>query len=128
VARTKWIGSPQPSPAQIKRAVAVATKGRRFERNGDAWYSYSVATGNGQGRFDEAGALAQHHRLIGFAALIRLGYDDDETHDFGWHLWPTDTPLAFVECGVREWTECLSARAEMAPINALIAAVIGRRP
>ncbi len=121
---------PDKSPAiaggKVKRAIARCTAKRRFEQKGDAWYSTVIATGSGQGRYDEAEALAQHHRLIGFDVLATLGYSDDEMRDFDWHLWPTDSVEAFVAKGIAEWTEVLNARAELAPINALISAVTGR--
>lgn len=110
----------------VARTVARCTKARRFEQKGDAWYSTDIATNCGHGRFDEAEALAHHHRLIGFAALKKLGYPESETHDFDWHLWPTDTPLAFVEEGVRQWQEVAAARAAMEPFTTLINAVLGR--
>lgn len=114
----------KPSSRKVSAAVARAAAKRVFEKRGDAWMSIVIATDSGQGRYDEAEALSQHHRLIGFDALERLGYDRDETHEFDWHLWPTETPRAFVDAAVAAWTEVLEARAQRLPFDLLVCAVI----
>lgn len=129
-------GCGQPAKAQlvagkcesceVARVVKVCGGHRRFEQIGDAWYSTDVRTNSGHGRHDEAEALAHHHRLIGFEALKKLGYNDSDTHDFDWHLWPTDSALAFVQRGIAEWSEVTEARATVNPFHALVAAMVAQ--
>jgi len=115
-----------PTPAKIAKAIAAAAAERSFEKRGDAWYSITVATNSGSGSDDEQEALRHHHKMIGFDALKRLGFDDDETHEFDWHRWPMDSAEAFVAAGVAAWAEVLEARAHTAPFDALVRAMCGR--
>jgi hypothetical protein len=115
-----------PSPRRVQSAITKAANARSFEKRDDAWFSIVKATNSGCGDFDEMRALAQHHRLIGFDALKALGFSDDETHEFDWHLWPTETPLAFVAAGIAAHSEVAEARAKRLPFDMLVRAVIAQ--
>jgi hypothetical protein len=118
-----------PEATKIASAVSRATRARLFEKRGDAWLSIVKDTNSGHGSYEEDTARAQHHRLIGFDALKRLGYDADETHEFDWHLWPTETARAFVDAAIAAHKEVADARASRLPFDLLVRAVIqgGRR-
>lgn len=108
-----------PTARKIAAAIKAASAARSFEQRGDAWYSIKLTSNSGSGNIDREEALRHHHKMIGFDALERLGFDGDETHEFDWHLWPMASAEEFVGAGVAAWAEVLEARANRDPMSIL---------
>jgi hypothetical protein len=111
------------SQRRVEAAIAASAAERSLEQRGDHWYSIEIATNSGSGCDGKEETARQHHRLIGFAALERLGFNRYDTHEFDWHKWPADTAEAFVAAGLADWREVLEARASRDPMAALAEAM-----